>query len=379
MSIYENQKYNSDQLHEIEEGLRSGVDVSQYTTLNSKGKPMFDCYQMRAIREGLEAGLDVSQYAKPEFSEYQMLKIREGLVAGVDVSLFAKPEFDGEQMEQIREGLVAGIDVSAYANPKFDWKQMRQIRFGLEAGLDVSSYAKPEFNALEMSQIQEELIARADKIRAYTELGFNAEQTQELLEGLKSGVDVDVYAKPEYDWYRMHIIRERLEEGFPADYAILASIVNEKQFTPEIENILRSHNFNNDQIYEIHQGIEAGLNVNSYIALNSDGTSFYSADEMHQIRLSLEAGVDINEYITALEWGTCIAFDYDKLQEAREKVYEEQKANKKEEISDEELETYISDEEIEKYDLVTIPEAISNSEKSSGEMLSNDESNYDCL
>lgn len=322
MSIYENQKYDNDQMYQIEEGLRAGVDVSQYTTLNSEGKPIY---------------------------EYgQMCEIRLGLMAGVDTSLFANPEFDRHQMAEIREGL--------------------------EMGIDVSQYAKPELSTYDMCKIQRELITRADKIRTYAELGFNAEQTQELLEGLESGVDVDVYAKPEYDWYKMHIIRERLEEGFPADYALFVSD-KEKQFTPEIENILRSYNFNNDQIYEYRQGIEAGLNVNLFKDLNSDNTPFYSADEMHQIRLSLEAGVDINQYIIP---GTRM-FDYDKLQEAREKIYEEQKVNKKEEISDEELETYISDKEIEKYDPVTIPEAISNSEKSSGEMLNNDESNYDCL
>lgn len=322
MSIYEHQEYDIMQLGEIKEGLKAGVDVSQYTILNSEGKPVYK----------------------------------------------------SDQMREIRFGLMAGVDVSLFANPKFDEYQMQEIREGLEMGIDVSQYAKPELSTYDMVKIQSELITRADKIRTYAELGFNAEQTQELLEGLKSGVDVDVYAKPEYDWYKMHIIRERLEEGFPADYALFVSD-KEKQFTPEIKNILRSYNFNNDQIYEYRQGIEAGLNVNLFKDLNSDNTPFYSADEMHQIRLSLEAGVDINQYIIP---GTRM-FDYDKLQEAREKIYEEQKANKKEEISDEELETYISDEESKKYDSVPIPEAISNSEKSSGEMLSNDESNYDCL
>ncbi len=49
----------------------------------------------------------------------------------------------------------------------FDGKQLEEIRKGLEAGVDVSVYAKPE---------------------------YNWEQMQEIRWGLESGVDVSVYA-----------------------------------------------------------------------------------------------------------------------------------------------------------------------------------------
>ncbi len=51
-------------------------------------------------------------------------------------------------------------------------QQMEEIRMGLEAGLDVSLYARPE---------------------------FDWEQMQEIRLGLEDGLDVSVYAKPEFE------------------------------------------------------------------------------------------------------------------------------------------------------------------------------------
>lgn len=57
---------------------------------------------------------------------------------------------------------------------------MSKIRLGLLNGLDVSVYAKPEFDNQQMS-----------KIRL----------------GLADGLDVSVYAKPELSWKQMEEIR----------------------------------------------------------------------------------------------------------------------------------------------------------------------------
>ncbi|MCF0105623.1 MAG: hypothetical protein HUJ53_02550, partial [Holdemanella sp.] len=44
-----------------------------------------------------------------------------------------------------------------YAKPEFDWEQMYEIRVGLERGIDVSVYAKPEYKAWKMRKIRENI------------------------------------------------------------------------------------------------------------------------------------------------------------------------------------------------------------------------------
>ena len=60
---------------------------------------------------------------------------------------------------------------------------MKAIRRGLEQGLDISVYAKPEFDGCQMEEIRD---------------------------GLESGVDVSTYADPNLDWEVMCAQREAL-------------------------------------------------------------------------------------------------------------------------------------------------------------------------
>ncbi len=63
---------------------------------------------------------------------------------------------------------------------QFDQYQAHEIRLGLEKGLDVSVYANPEFTPTQMAEIRE---------------------------GLEKGLDVSVYAHPEFGWEKMKQIR----------------------------------------------------------------------------------------------------------------------------------------------------------------------------
>jgi 5-methylcytosine-specific restriction endonuclease McrBC regulatory subunit McrC len=60
---------------------------------------------------------------------------------------------------------------------------MGMILFGLKEGLDVSIYAKPEFNYSQMD---------------------------EILFGLKEGLDVSKYAKPDLPYYHMREMRNAM-------------------------------------------------------------------------------------------------------------------------------------------------------------------------
>lgn len=138
---FDESKFDKNQLEEIQEGLKSGVDISVYAD------PKFDWYQMMEIRYGLESGVDVSQYADPKFGDGQMREILDGLEHGIDVSVYADPKFDKWQMAEIRKGLKSGVDINVYADPKFNWLQMERIREGLESGVDVSQYADPTISS----------------------------------------------------------------------------------------------------------------------------------------------------------------------------------------------------------------------------------------
>ena len=65
------------------------------------------------------------------YSKDQIYEIEEGLKAGLDVSRYADKELFATQMRQIRFGLREGLNVSLYAKREFDWFQMEEIRLAL--------------------------------------------------------------------------------------------------------------------------------------------------------------------------------------------------------------------------------------------------------
>ena len=60
---------------------------------------------------------------------------------------------------------------------------MDEIREGLKSNVDVSIYAKTEYNCNQMQQIRL---------------------------GLEEDLDVSVYANPDFNWSEMYAVRERL-------------------------------------------------------------------------------------------------------------------------------------------------------------------------
>lgn len=64
---------------------------------------------------------------------------------------------------------------------------MEQIRLGEEEGIDVSPYADPFINAVQMKEMREQ-IENDGKVQEEPQL--NELQSQEILLGLQSGVDV---------------------------------------------------------------------------------------------------------------------------------------------------------------------------------------------
>ena len=95
---------------------------------------------------------------------------------------------------------------------KFNYSQKEQISFGLQKGLDISIYAKPEFKSNQMEQIRFGL-EKGLNAHIYAKPEFDYEQMRQIRLGLERGLDVSIYAKTEFDWIQMQEIRIRLEKS----------------------------------------------------------------------------------------------------------------------------------------------------------------------
>lgn len=262
MTQYVEQGFDEKQLEQIELGLQNHVDVSLYAHLKYDWKTMFyiryclenglnitryvknENYtyeQLFQIYQGLKDGLNVPLYSNPNYSALQMDEIRRGLKDGLDAYIYAKQYFNWMQMYQIRLGLGYKLDVSIYAKSIYEWEKMYQIMLGLKDGLDVSSYADPSLSLNEMVSIrlslegksnlqktdsdilipkpivgvEEETVSEVDKaLNKYrtTDL-FSNSQLLQLRFGLEKGVDVRLFADPKLSWRQMFAIRTELEHS----------------------------------------------------------------------------------------------------------------------------------------------------------------------
>ena len=84
---------------------------------------------------------------------------------------------------------------------------MEQIRLGLQEGIDVEDYGDPFIDPVSME------ICREEDNKEKRSLELNEEQTQEILKGIMSGVDVSLYADSHYSAGQMEQIRMALEAG----------------------------------------------------------------------------------------------------------------------------------------------------------------------
>lgn len=227
---YKGLGFSVNQLKEIEEGLKEGIDVDIYARLE------FVSIQMNQIRLGLKEGLDVSVYARPEYDWFQMEEIRKGLLNHVKVSIYANPSVSYDRMRQIRKGLQVNIDLSAYKNlapgvlrvlrkavlekvsiirfinEGYDENQLDEIRIALSKGLDIVPYLNKQFRGICIREIALGLLSNID-VSLYANTEYNWQQMREIRLGLENRVEVKVYLNPWYDWEQMQEIRLGLMHG----------------------------------------------------------------------------------------------------------------------------------------------------------------------
>ncbi len=95
----------------------------------------------------------------------------------------------------------------------FNELQLDQISKGVEDGLDVSIFAKPEFDKAQMDQIRKGLENNLD-VSIYAKPEFGWQQMLQIVDGLAENVDVSIYAKTEFDNYQMSEILNGLIANF---------------------------------------------------------------------------------------------------------------------------------------------------------------------
>lgn len=254
---------------------------------------LFTEEQMEQIVLGKGEDLDVNVYTKSEFTAKEMEQIRLGLKSGVDVSIYAKPVFNAHQMEWIRKGLEIGLDMNAYAKPEYTAKYLQDAKYYLEKygfmpnnfmsnddslkldlffkayeeGIDLSKFMGVEHTYHKLCFIKK--ILELDP--TFDNFNYTYKQLEEIVNGLQEGVDVRVYAKPEYSPIEMKTIREALKNG-----------LDMKKY------LERGYEY--FQLKEIFQGKKNGVDISAYSNIKFDHL------QMEQIRLGLEEGVDISVY-----------------------------------------------------------------------------------
>ncbi|UUD34822.1 hypothetical protein NPA07_03295 [Mycoplasmopsis caviae] len=91
----------------------------------------------------------------------------------------------------------------------FNEKQLKEIQLGLEKGVDVSIYAKPEFDWEQMNQITIGLMQDLD-VSKYADVKYSGAQMCQIRLGLLSGLDVSKYADPKLSSKEMKEINRKL-------------------------------------------------------------------------------------------------------------------------------------------------------------------------
>lgn len=246
--------YTKDQIEEIIEGMKKGLDVKLYSNKE------FLSVQMREIRLGLEDKLYVQRYASTEFDWFQMEEIRKGLKEDLDIDMYASPRIPFDRMHEIRLGLKDNIDLTKYRS--LEAGVLKQLRLAIISKVNIMPYIKEGYDMEQLEAIRMGF-EKGLNIEPFLSKQFRGISIQEICNGVEHGVDVSVYAKPEYYWQQMREIRLGLE-----------NMVDVTKYL--------NHYYSWQQMREIRLGLLEGLDVTFYRSL------MYTASEMEVKRLKLK-------------------------------------------------------------------------------------------
>lgn len=172
--------------------------------------------------------------------------------------------------------------------------QKREISLGLQMGLDVSVYARPEFLAIQMQEIRMGMLEHLP-IEWYAKPEYDWFQMEEIRKGLQQGMNIQAYADPTIPFEVMRQIRKGLEDGLDLSSCknlpagILRELRKAKKDHIDIDAYI-NQGYDEEQLKEIRLAIKAGVNVEPYLVSSYRGVS------IREIRLGLEHNVDVSVY-----------------------------------------------------------------------------------
>lgn len=181
-------------------------------------------------------------------------------------------------------------------NAEYLKAQNHEIMLGKEEGLDVSVYANPEFNWLQMEQIRMGLKDKVDA-KIYADPGYSYETMRQVRLALYSAIDLIPYVKRGFVDEDLEEIRLALLNRLSLDQWI-----SDDMCAPQIREIriglcegldisfYADSRYNWMQMQEIRLGLEKKLDVSVY------DNRLFSHAQMREIRLGMEAGLDVSTY-----------------------------------------------------------------------------------
>ena len=186
--------------------------------------------------------------------------------------------------------------------------QLHQIQLGLSEGLPVQVYAKPEFDWFQMEEIRKGLKAGLD-VSCYAKREMPYEKMRQVRKGLQDGIDL----MPYIEWnagilkeFRLaHLkgidLKGYIEQGYDALQLaeIRKALEQGIDLEPHIDKEYRAAS-----VAEIRKGLESGVDVTVY------AKKIYSWRKMREIRLGLENRLDVSLYSTRF-------YDWEQMREIR--------------------------------------------------------------
>lgn len=195
-------------------------------------------------------------------------------------------------------------------------EQHQEILLGKEEGLDVSLYANPEFNWLQMEQIRMGIKDKVD-VSAYADPSYSYETMKQIRLSYYSSNDLTDYLERGFTDDELEQIRLALEDGLPIDTWLTDDMYAQQIYEIKMGlyedmdvSIYANSQYNWMQMKEIRLGLEKKLDVSLYT------NYLFSHWQMKEIRLGLEAGLDVSSYAKLIFSGT-------DMREKREKLLKE--------------------------------------------------------
>lgn len=205
-------------------------------------------------------------------------------------------------------------------NAEYMEEQSQEIFLGKEEGLDVSIYANPEFNWLQMEQIRMGIKDKID-VSCYADPSYSYETMKQIRLSIYSSNDLTDYLARGFVDDELEQIRLALEDGLPIDTWLTDDMYVQQIYEIRIGlyeglnvSVYANSQYNWMQMKEIRLGLEKKLKVSAYT------NYLFSHWQMKEIRLGLEAGLDVSSYARLIFSGT-------DMKEKREKLLKEKTPN----------------------------------------------------